>query len=148
MTALPDHRVSGSPTAIVDHALAGEPAGDDLAGAPSDERHYACLAVVSHLRTGDCRSLRTVSGVTGVVGTDACADTHVLVCARSPRAARRRVVALIAEAVPHAVVTVPDVVDYDTALLEFLARHSDDPEVLDCRFDDCLAVADALDRLA
>lgn len=148
MTAVPDHRVSPNDAAIFDHALAGDLPGDHLAVSPNDERHYACLAVVSHLRTGDCRSLRRVHGVTGVVGTEVCADTHVLVSARSPRAARRRVVALIAEAVPHAVVTVPDVVDYDTALLEFLARHSDDPELLDCRFDDCLAVADSLDRLA
>lgn len=143
MTALPDHRVSPS-VAVADHTLAGESNGDPAA----DERHYACLAVVSHLRRGDGRSLRQVEGVTGVVATDTTADTQFLVCARSPRAARRRVVALIAEAVPHAVVTVPDVVDYDTALLQFLERHADDPDLLDCRFDDCIAVHDALDRLA
>lgn len=147
MTAVSDHRVSPIPAAgagALDHTLA-----DDSA---STERHYACLAVITHLRPGDGPVLRRVGGVTGVVDTDTTADAHLLICARSLRAARRQVVALIADAVPHAVVTVPDVVDYDAALLDYLDRHGhrcgQEPDVVEAFFDDGAAVHHTLDRLA
>lgn len=141
MTVAPEHQVSPrSIGPVEDHHLA-----DD---ARAQERHYACLAVITHLRPGDARLLRTVAGLTGLLPGDSSADAHVLVCAGSQRAARRMVVSLIADAVPHAVVTVPDVVDYDSALLHYLERHSSDLDLLPADFDDCAAVTHALDRLA
>lgn len=116
-----------------------------LAEPGTDLREFACLSCVTSLRPGDSRVLRRIAGVTGVIADDDAADVHLIVAAPSRQSARREAVARVAELLPHAVVTVPSVVDYDSALLSHLELQGcdfDDWAV----FDDCVAVAGALDR--
>lgn len=126
-------------TIAQDHALADQA---DIG------REFACLVCVTHLAEPDCRRLRLVAGVTGVIDTDSTADVHMIVSAGSPRAARRQCVELISDRLPHAVVTVPEVVDYNHALLSFLERHGAHPDDPDdwATFDDAEAVSEVLDR--
>ncbi len=134
--------LDASATAVRDHGLA-DPDLADL------EREFACLVCVTHLSEPDCRRLRLVSGVTGVIDADTTADVHMIVSAGSPRAARRQCVELVSDRLPHAVVTVPEVVDYNHALLSFLERygeHPDDGPDQWATFDDAEAVCEALDR--
>lgn len=136
MTAMTTRTIN-SRTAATDHGLAGELSG---------ERDFACLASVSHLHRGDPTKLRRLPGVTGVIDSDDTADLQLIISAVSQRAAQRACVELVARAVPEAVVTVPEVVDYDRALLTYLERHGDMGDELADRFDDADAVAEALDR--
>lgn len=134
----PDPLSSGWPSGLVDDLHVADP--------EQGTREFACLACVTHLRPGDARQLRRMTGVTGVIDDDRSADVHLIVAAASRRAAKRETVARVARAVPHAVVTVPDVVDYDTALLSYLDRCGDDLVEPWACFDDCAAVTGALDR--
>lgn len=122
---------------VDDHHLADEPAGD---------REFACLVSVTHMAAADPARLRRVSGVTGVIDGHDSADLHMIVPAPSRRAAQRVCVELVAGVVPQAVVTVPDVVDYDAALVDYLDRRSDFAGELPDLLDDALAVAEVLDR--
>jgi hypothetical protein len=72
----------------------------------------------------------------------------MIVAADGPRAARRLCVELVSGQLPHAVVTVPEVVDYDHTLLSYLEQHGDHPDDADgwATFDDAEAVAAILDR--
>lgn len=124
-------------TADRDHTLADQ---------ADVEREFACLVCVTHLAEPDCRRLRLVAGVTGVIDTDTTADVHMIVSARSPRAARQHCVELISDRLPEAVVTVPEVVDYNRALLSFLERHGEESDGGWATFDDAEAVAEVLDR--
>lgn len=127
-----------------DHTVAGEAHLD---------RDFACLASVTHLDprgpAADARRLRLVNGVTGVIDTDNTAEVHMIVCAASPRAAARLCVERISERLPHAVVTIPEIVDYNHALLSFLEQHGEHPDDVDvlATFDDAQAVAEVLDRV-
>lgn len=125
-----------------DHAMAEQAA---------ESRDYACLASVTHLRSGDASHLRLIAGVTGVIDGEDTADIQMIVTAGSQRAARRYCVELVADAVPEAVVTVPEVVDYDEALVDYLDRHGDwGTPAPDCggypSFDDAAVAAEVLDR--
>ncbi|MFN8127066.1 MAG: hypothetical protein U0R64_11235 [Candidatus Nanopelagicales bacterium] len=120
-------------------------------GAAGVDRDFACLVSVTHLAGGDERTLRRVPGVTGVIDSVDAADVHMIVTASGPRGARRACVERVAQLLPAAVVTVPEVVDYNHALLAFLeqqGRHPDDPADSDefGWFDDAQAVAEVLDR--
>jgi hypothetical protein len=132
-------RDTALPVRTDDHGMAHEAALD---------RDFACLACVTHLNESDGRRLRLVPGVTGVIDTDSTADVHMIVTADGPRAAQRSCVELISQRLPHAVVTVPEVVDYNYALLSFLEQHGQHPDDIDgyATFDDRAVVADLLDR--
>lgn len=128
-----DHRLPGA----ADHGSA-DPAGTD--------RDFACLVCVSHLTgSADARRLRVVPGVTGVIDSPSEADVHMIVSATGPRDAQRQCVERVSSALPQAVVTVPEVVDYNRALLSYLERHGDAMNE-DATFDDPEAVAEVLDR--
>lgn len=117
------------------------------------DRDFACLASVTHLDTRgtdtDVRRLRLVDGVTGVIDTDNTAEVHMIVSAASPRAAGRLCVERISQRLPHAVVTIPEIVDYNHALLSFLEQHGEHPDDIDglATFDDAHVVAEVLDRV-
>jgi hypothetical protein len=116
-------------------------------GVASLLRDFACLVSVTHLTEADCRTLRRVPGVTGVVDSASTADVHMIVPADNERAARRICVERVATLLPAAVVTVPEVVDYNHALLSFLEQHGEHPDDAEyARFDDASAVAEVLDR--
>ncbi|MEI2717368.1 MAG: hypothetical protein V9E98_10290 [Candidatus Nanopelagicales bacterium] len=142
--------------ADLDHTKA-DPAGSD--------RDFACLVCVTHLSGGaDARRLRLVPGVTGVIDDPGEADVHMIVSATGPREAQRQCVERVTDALPQAVVTVPEVVDYNRALLSYLDRHGDslagddvtgddvtggnldDDTVTNATFDDAQAVAELLER--
>lgn len=131
---------------------AADPNGDHRAADPGAEpvaRDFACLVSVTHLSGSDARTLRRVRGVTGVIDTEATAEVHMIVGADSHRAARRVCVEQVALLLPGAVVTVPEVVDYNHALLAFLEQHGehpDDPDDL-AYFHDAHVVAEVLDRV-
>lgn len=132
------HHLNSSPSAVTeDHTLAEH---------ADFEREFACLVCVTHLAEPDCRRLRLVAGVTGVIDSETTADVHMIVSASSPRAARRQCVELISDRLPAAVVTVPEVVDYNHALLSFLERHGEESDGGWATFDDAHAVAEVLDR--
>jgi hypothetical protein len=132
------------------HAPEQRPAGlvDDLhvAGPETGVREFACLSCVTHLRPGDDRVLRRIAGVTGVLADDDAADLQLIVAATSRRAAVHEIVERVAAALPHAVVTVPQVVDYDASLLCHLELQGCDFDDSWAVFDDCTAVAAVLDR--
>lgn len=139
-----------APDMTHDTSIALRPDDHGMAHEASLERDFACLVCVTHLNDSDGRRLRLVPGVTGVIDTDTTADLHMIVGADGPRAARRVCVELISERFPHAVVTVPEVVDYNCALLSYLERHGQHPDDVDeteyASFDDARAVAELLDR--
>lgn len=127
---------------VSDDHLAAEPGRD------TTDRDFACLVSVTHLTEGDVRTLRRVVGVTGVIDADRSADVHMLVSADSQRGARRVCVENVALMLPAAVVTVPEVVDYNHALLSFLEQHGEHPDDPDdsAYFHDAHVVAEVLDR--
>lgn len=136
-----------SAAALRSHEHTSQRMPDDLhlAGPATGVREFACLSCVTSLRPGDGRLLRRIVGVTGVIADDDAADVHLIVTAPSRRGAEREAALRIAAALPHAVVTVPQVVDYDAALLchlELQGCDFDDWAI----FDDGVAVAGALDR--
>lgn len=112
------------------------------------ERDFACLVSVTHLVGADARRLRLVPGVTGVIDSEESAEVHMIVSATGHRQAQRRCVELVTGQLPQVVVTVPEVVDYNHALLSFLEQHGEHPDDADdlATFHDAHAVAEVLDR--
>lgn len=123
----------------LDHGLA------DGLGEVGFDSEYACLVCVTHVTEADAWKLRLIPGVTGVIECETTAEVHLIVGAATPRAARRECVERVSERLPQAVVTVPEVVDYNCALLSFLERHG---ELEDdwATFSDEAVVAEVLDR--
>lgn len=135
-------------SAQVPHAGAPQRADHELAE-HVQLRDFACLARVRHATAGQVRRMRRLPGITGVIESEGGADLQLIVSARSPRAAQRACVELVVNASQAAEVTVPDVVDYDEALLDYLDRHGDfarGSEEEYAAFDDSEVVALALDR--
>ncbi len=116
-----------------------------MAGTAVLHRDFACLVVVSHMTEGDTSRLRLVAGVTGVIDGPDGADLHMIVAAADRRSAQRLCVELVTTRLPQSVVTVPEVVDYNHALLTFLEQHGEHPDDV-ATFDDAEAVSHILDR--
>lgn len=135
------HQLRTATPSAADHSLA------DPEHAPS-EREFACLATVTHLSPTDLRTVRTVPGVTGVIDDDTSAEVYLIVAAGGPRSARQVCAEQICGLLPAAVVTVTDVVDYNQALVSFLDRHGESPDVWEsaASFDDAEAVMETFDR--
>lgn len=114
-------------------------------------RDFACWASVTHVTLANVREFRRLPGITGVIDCDDTADLQLLIHAQSARDAKRVCVELVAAAAPDAVVSVPEVVDYETALVDHLDRQGladflDAPGFSDlAEFDDVMAIADVLD---